>query len=58
MTPAEYRAAREKLGTQPEVAALLGVTPGTLSKRERGEPGYPITREAELAIKALLAAKR
>jgi DNA-binding transcriptional regulator YiaG len=50
MTAAEYKAEREKLGTTAEVAAMLGIARETVSRRENGAK---ITREAELAIKAL-----
>ena len=51
MTPAEYKAAREKLGlTQVELASRLGVSRRTIINREQGRL---ITREAALAIKAL-----
>ena len=51
MTPAAYQAARKRIGTQADVAALLNVDPQTISRRERGE--LPITREAALAMDAL-----
>lgn len=51
MTPAEYKALREKLGlTQAGLAALLGVTRKTINARENGAK---ITEEAALAIRAL-----
>ena len=51
MTAAEYKATREKLGlTQAGLARLLGVSVRTIINREQGRL---ITREAELAIKAL-----
>lgn len=54
MTPADYKAARERLGlTQKALAALLGVTRATINAREAER--VRITKEAELAIQALLA---
>lgn len=53
MTPAEYRRERALRGTQAAVAARLGVHPQTISARERGLPGYPVTREAWLALRSL-----
>ena len=51
MTPAEYKALREKLGlTQDELASRLGVTRKTVNLREKGAK---ITREAQLAIERL-----
>lgn len=51
MTPAEYKANREKLGlTQAELASRLGVTRRTIINREQGRL---ITCEAALAILAL-----
>ena len=55
MTSAEYKAARERLGTQAEVASLLGINRVTVAKREGGAL---VTREAELAILALRKPKR
>lgn len=51
MTPAEYKATRERLGTQAEVARLLGVNRVTVAKRENGT--MTITNEAVLAIRSL-----
>ena len=56
MTPAEYKALREKLGTQKAVADLLGVTRETVARRE--QEGGRITSEAALAITALSKGKR
>lgn len=53
MTPAAYKAEREKRGTQAAVAALLGVARTTLSGRESGDPRYPISQEAWLALLSL-----
>lgn len=53
MTPANYQAARKRIGTQTEVAAMLELDPQTISRRERGK--LPITPEAALAIDALQA---
>ena len=55
MNSAEYKAARERLGTQAEVASLLGINRVTVAKREGGAL---VTREAELAILALRKPKR
>ena len=51
MTPAEYKATRVRLGTQAEVAVLLGVNRVTVAKRENGT--MTITNEAVLAIQSL-----
>lgn len=51
MTPIAYRKLRESIGTQAAVAEKLGVDAQTISNRERGV--YPITREAELALRYL-----
>lgn len=51
MTAAEYKATRERLGTQAEVASLLGVNRVTVAKRENGT--MTITTEAVLAIQSL-----
>lgn len=51
MTPAEYKALREKLGTQKEAAEMLGVTRETVARREMA--GGKIPREAQIAIRAL-----
>ena len=53
MTAAEYRKIRKHLGTQAEVAALLGVDRVTVSKRENGDARYPISKEAALALRQL-----
>ena len=51
MTPAEYKALREKLGlTQDGLASRLGVTRKTINARENGAK---ITEEAALAIQSL-----
>jgi len=53
MTSEEYRATREALGlTQGELAARLGVTLNTISRRELGQ--VPITAEVELALQNAL----
>lgn len=54
MNAAEYKAARTRLGTQAEVAALLGVARGTVARRETG--ALPITQEAAFALDALSSA--
>ena len=52
MSPAEYRDLRVAIGmTQLQLAIALGVTPGTISKRERGEA--PIDEEAVRALRHL-----
>jgi len=56
MTPTTYQAARKRIGTQAEVAAMLELDPMTISRRERGK--LPITREAALAIDALKARQK
>ncbi|NBW12073.1 MAG: XRE family transcriptional regulator [Caulobacteraceae bacterium] len=56
MTAAEYKATREHLGTQAEVASRLGVARSTVADRERGD--MLITTEAELALFALAQAGR
>ncbi len=52
MSPAEYRAHREKLGlTQAGLAARLGLPRTAIVKREAGD--QRITEEAALALRAL-----
>jgi transcriptional regulator with XRE-family HTH domain len=51
MTRAQYRKLRQSIGSQTEVAKLLGVDPQTISRRERGE--LPINKEAEMALRGL-----
>ncbi len=51
MTVAEYKATRQRLGTQAEVAAWLGVARSTVADRERGI--MKITTEAALSLAAL-----
>ena len=51
MSSEEYKATRERLGTQAEVAAMLGVNRVTVAKRENGT--MTITNEAVLAIQSL-----
>ena len=53
---ARYRAEREKRGTQAEVAALLGLTLGTVYCREAGK--RRITPEAMRALLALREGRR
>jgi DNA-binding transcriptional regulator YiaG len=53
MTPSEYRALRQQLGTQQQVADLLGVHKITIAKREGG--ALQISRESALALKTLAA---
>lgn len=52
MTPEQYKALRVQLGTQIEAAERLGVSLRTIKGREAGD--VPISREAELAIRALV----
>lgn len=53
MTPADYKAARDRLGlTQEQLAKRVGVSVRTIASREAGGP---ITREAEIAIRAILS---
>lgn len=56
VTAAEYKTARKHLGTQAEVAALLGVNRVTVAKRENGT--MTITNEAVLAIQSLRRPRR
>jgi DNA-binding XRE family transcriptional regulator len=49
MTPDQYRALRERIGSQADAAEALGVDRMTISRRERGV--LPIDREAEMAIR-------
>lgn len=56
MSPDTYKSARQKLGTQKAVAAMLGVDYRTIQRREAGT--IPITREAELAIRSLKSGKK
>jgi len=51
MSPSEYKTTREHLGTQAEVALMLGVNRVTVAKRENG--AMTITNEAVLAIQSL-----
>ena len=56
MSPADYKTTREHLGTQAEVAAMLGVNRVTVAKRENGT--MTITNEAVLAIQSLRRPRR
>ncbi len=56
VTAAEYKATREQIGTQAEVAALLGVNRVTVAKRENGT--MTITNESVLAIQSLRRPRR
>jgi transcriptional regulator with XRE-family HTH domain len=56
MTADEYKATRQRFGTQAEVAARLGVARSTVADRERGD--MVITTEAALALSALAGAGR
>lgn len=55
MNKNEYKAIRQSLGTQAEVAAMLGNTRETICRRESGKD--KITQEAALAIEALINRK-
>ena len=48
MTPEEYKALRQAIGRQKEIAATLGISRYTLAHRESGR--IPLTVEATLAI--------
>ena len=56
MNPEEYKATRERIGTQAEVAAMLGVNRVTVAKRENGT--MTLTNEAVLAIQSLRRPRR
>jgi len=49
----EYRSERILRGSQPEVAAMLGIARETLVKRESETSKGTITKEAELALVSL-----
>lgn len=51
MSPEEYKALRESVGTQPRVADLLGLSRPTIAGREDGT--RRITEEAAIAIREL-----
>lgn len=51
MTATDYKAERERRGTQEEVAVLLGVSRVTIARRETGT--RPVIREAWLSLLAL-----
>ena len=51
MTADDYKAERERRGTQEEVAAALGVSRVAVARRETGT--RPVSREAWLALLAL-----
>lgn len=51
MNPEQYKAEREKRGTQAEVAAKLGVSRITLARRETGT--RPVSKECFLALLSL-----
>ena len=51
MNAVQYKALRETLGTQLEVAELLGIARETVARRELET--LPITTEAELALRYL-----
>ena len=51
MTATDYKAERERRGTQEEVAAALGVSRVAVARRETGT--RPVSRESWLALLAL-----
>lgn len=53
LKPDQYRKLRESVGSRREVAERIGVAEDTIRKREAGMQGYPITREATLAMLAV-----
>lgn len=53
MSPENYKALREKIGTQDQVASLLGVARAVLAKRETGKA--TISTEAATALASLVA---
>ncbi len=55
ISPSDYKALVQKLGTQPEVGKMVGVERECISKRCNGK--QVITIEAELAIKHLVEKK-
>lgn len=56
MSPAEYKAQREKLGlTQAGLAAMLGIPREAVVRREAGT--QRITEEAAIALRSLRPAK-
>jgi len=56
MTGAELRRIRKQLGlTQAALAHLVGVTPNSIARQERGELGI---REAQARLLMLLAERR
>lgn len=64
MQPDELKAIRKSIGmSQGEMAAALGMSVDTVSRMERGMPGYPIETRTALAVqhvqlKALVAADK
>ena len=57
MTPAEFRAVRERLGlTQVALAQALGITATSVARKERGEQA--IVERDVLALRALEVAER
>ena len=51
MKPEDYRKTRKTIGTQAEVAEMLGIARETVNARENGR--QEISREAELALRSL-----
>lgn len=58
MTSEKYKEARKRLGTQAEVAKMLGVSRQLLSMRETGSDGTSIDQEAVLAMRYLLERRK
>jgi hypothetical protein len=58
MTGSGYARLRRSLGSQTEVARMLGVHRMTISKREREARDCPVTREAEFALRYLHEQRR
>ena len=56
MTKEQYAKTRQKIGTQKEVAELLGVSRTTVVKRESGAWGSSV--EAGVALMAVSVGKR
>ena len=52
MQPDELRALRKSAGlTIAQMAQAIGMSVDTISRMERGLPGYPIERRTELAVR-------
>lgn len=55
LTATKYKALRQTLGTQTEVARMLGIGLRTLQHREAGD--HPVNLEMTIAMRALSLAK-